>query len=325
MLAHMDVTAADLTASVFEYSPEHFSLDHTLASGQCFRWKRRPDRWWIGVVGRTVLGIKQEQERFLWWSYPEPGGEERLRDYFMLDTDLGEVVRLISGADEAAGAAAVRWAGLRLLMQDPEEAILSFVCSTANSVPRIAYSIGEMSKYYGEPIAAIDGQSYFTFPGASTLAHVDPAELSGRTSLGFRGTNLVKVAKQLEARGPGWAMSLRDLPYEQAHRELVAINGIGAKIADCVCLFSLGQTEAVPVDTHVWQLAKDLYFPQWPERKSLTSSAYSQVAGAFRDRFGDLAGYAQNFLFYDHFSNHWGGTSPLLKQQPSQGDQDHER
>ena len=108
-------------------------------------------------------------------------------------------------------------------------------------------------------------------------------------------------------------MKLRDLPYEQAHKELVAIHGIGAKIADCVCLFSLDKTEAVPVDTHVWQLAKDLYFPTWPARKSLTSAAYNAVGAAFRERFGELAGYAQNFLFYDHFSNHWGGTSPLLK------------
>jgi N-glycosylase/DNA lyase len=122
----------------------------------------------------------------------------------------------------------------------------------------------------------------------------------------------VKVAGQIAEREPGWAMSLRDIPYEQAHAELVKLNGIGAKIADCVCLFSLDKTEAVPVDTHVWQLAKDLYFPEWEARKSLTELAYRTVAGAFRERFGDLAGYAQNYLFYDHFSNHWGG-SPLLK------------
>jgi N-glycosylase/DNA lyase len=265
------------------------------------------------VVGREVFGVKQEGERYLWWSYPGPGGEEILRDYFMLETDLGEIVRVISEADPAAGEAAHRWQGLRLLRQDPEEAILSFVCSTANSVPHIAYSIGRFSARYGDPISEIENNTYYTFPLASTLAHVDPTELSRETSLGFRGPNLVKVAKQLEERGPGWAMALREMPYEQAHKELVAINGIGAKIADCVCLFALDKTEAVPVDTHVWQLARDLYFPSWPERKSLTSAAYNTVAGAFRDRFGPLAGYAQNFLFYDHFSNHWGGTSPLLK------------
>jgi N-glycosylase/DNA lyase len=309
----VNATIPSLEINTFVYNPTEFSLDHTLASGQCFRWKRQPDGWWIGVVGRSVIGVRQEGERFSWWTSPGDDTEALLRDYFQLDTDLGEIVQRISEADPAAGAAASRWSGLRLVRQEPEECILSFVCSTANSVPRIAYSIGEFSKRFGDPITEVEGQTYYAFPSAGTLASLDPAYLSSLTSLGFRGRNLVKVAKQLDERGPGWARTLRDLPYGQAHKELVSIHGIGAKIADCVCLFSLDKTEAVPVDTHVWQLAKELYFPDWPARKSLTDSAYNTVAQAFRDRFGDLAGYAQNFLFYEHFSNHWGGSSPLLK------------
>src|SRR5205085_892666 len=251
------------------------------------------------------------------WSYPQSGvGTDSrflIRDYFQLDIDLGEIVRRIDEADPAAGDAARRWSGLRLLRQEPEECILSFVCSTANSVPRIAYSIGEFSKRWGEPLGEIGGEAYYAFPSTQTFAEVDGAYLSKLTSLGFRGPNLVRVARQMVERGPGWAVSLREMPYEQAHRELTALHGIGAKIADCVCLFALDKTEAVPVDTHVWQLAKDLYFPDWPSRKSLTPATYNMVAGAFRERFGELAGYAQNFLFYDHFSAHWGGVSPLLK------------
>jgi N-glycosylase/DNA lyase len=297
----------------FLYNPDEFSLDHTLASGQAFRWKRRADGWWLGVVGHTVVGIRQDSDLFSWWTYPKPGDEDLIRDYFQFDVDMAAIVRRVSEADPAAGEAAVRWSGLRLLRQDPEEAILSFVCSTANSVPRIAHSIGEFSHHFGEPLGEVEGSQYYTFPGAATLAEVDPDYLTKVSSLGFRGRNLVKVGRQIAERGPGWAMSLRDMPYRQAHSELVMLNGIGAKIADCVCLFALDKTEAVPVDTHVWQLTRDLYFPDWPAKKSLTEASYNQVAGAFRDRFGELAGYAQNFLFYDHFSNHWGGTSPLLK------------
>jgi N-glycosylase/DNA lyase len=310
----MHATLTELQTGTFRYNPDELCLDHTLASGQCFRWKRRADGWWVGVVDRTVIGIRRDEDIYSWWTYPG-GGEELLRDYFQLDVDLGRIVRVIADADPAAGEAALRWSGLRLLRQDPEEAILSFVCSTANSVPRIAYSIGEFSKRFGDPLGEVEGQVYHAFPPAATLAGVDPTYLSSLTSLGFRGPNLVRVARQLEERGPGWGASLRELPYEQAHKELVAIHGIGAKIADCVCLFALDKTEAVPVDTHVWQLARDLYFPYWPPRKSLTGTAYNAVSAAFRDRFGELAGYAQNFLFYDHFSNHWGGTSPLLKVQ----------
>ncbi|MDQ6693902.1 MAG: hypothetical protein M3014_05715 [Chloroflexota bacterium] len=299
----------------FNYSPTAFSLDHTLASGQAFRWKRMADGWWVGVIGNSVFSIRQDDDLFTWWSYPQsdPQQESTLRDYFQLQTDMGEIVSRVSQADPAAGEAAARWSGLRLLRQEPEEAILSFVCSTANSVPRIAHSIGRFSEHYGKYITEHNGQSYYTFPSARVLAEVDPLELTATSSLGFRGRNLVKVAKQISERGEGWAASLRNMPYREAHGELVALNGIGAKIADCVCLFALDKTEAVPVDTHVWQLAKTFYFPDWPQRKSLTNASYNMVGDAFRDRFGDLAGYAQNFLFYDHFSNHWGGTSPLLK------------
>ena len=303
----------DLQTSAFTYSPAEFSLGDTLASGQCFRWKRREGGWWVGVVGRSIVGVRQDGERISWWTYPEADNWGLVQDYFQLDVDLGEIVRRIAEADPAAGEAAHRWSGLRLVRQEPEECILSFVCSTANSVPRIAHSIGAFSRHYGDLLGEVEGQSYYAFPTASVLAQVDPVALTGVSSLGFRGRNLVKVARQISERGEGWAASLRGMPYERAHKELVALNGIGAKIADCVCLFALDKTEAVPVDTHVWQLAKKLYFPDWPTRKSLTSLAYNTVAGAFRERFGELAGYAQNFLFYDHFSNHWGGTSPLLK------------
>ncbi len=314
-------TLTGLQINTFTYDPSQFSLDDTLASGQCFRWKRGADGWWTGVVRDTVVGIRQDSDLFSWWTYPQPNDEALIHDYFQLDVDMGEIVQTIMEADPAAGEAAERWSGLRLVRQDPEECILSFVCSTANSVPRIAYSIGQFTREFGDPVAELEGMTYYSFPCASKLAGCDVAHLTKISSLGFRGTNIVKVARQLDERGPGWADSLREMPYEQAHRQLVTINGIGAKIADCVCLFSLDKTEAVPVDTHVWQLAKDLYFPGWTDRKSITAAAYNTVAGAFRDRFGNLAGYAQNFLFYDHFSNHWGGTSPLLKATKARTDE----
>jgi N-glycosylase/DNA lyase len=297
----------------FTYNPVEFSLDDTLASGQCFRWKKGADGWWVGVVRGTVVGVRQDGERFEWWTYPEPGCWELVRDYFQLDVDLGEIVRRIEEVDQAAGEAARRWSGLRLLRQEPEECILSFVCSTANSVPRIAHGISVFSRHLGRPLGEVEGVEYHSFPTAQVLTEADPTELARLTGLGFRAPNLVRVAGQICERGHGWADSLRAMPYREAHNALVEMRGIGAKIADCVALFALDKTEAVPVDTHVWQLAKALYFPDWPTRKSLTNVAYNTVAEAFRQRFGELAGYAQNFLFYDHFTTHWGGKSPLLK------------
>src|SRR5438128_12628497 len=109
MVRDMNAIACDLEIHAFQYSAAEFSLDHTLASGQCFRWKRRADGWWVGVVGRSVISIRQDADLFSWWSYPGQDGEDIIRDYFQLETDLGEIVRRISEADPAAGAAAARW------------------------------------------------------------------------------------------------------------------------------------------------------------------------------------------------------------------------
>src|SRR5205823_14614075 len=140
---------------------------------------------------------RQDGDTFSWWCRGDPCGrpggqtpEATLRDYFQLDTDLGDIVRRISEADEAAGEAARRWSGLRLLRQDPEECILSFVCSTANSVPRIAHGIGEFSKWLGDLIGEVEGQMYHAFPAPGTLASADAAQLARLTSLAFRASNL---------------------------------------------------------------------------------------------------------------------------------------
>ncbi len=219
-------TTNGLQIQTFSYNPAEFSLDHTLASGQAFRWKRRADGWWVGVVGRSVIGIRQDGDLFSWWTSHEPDNEHLIRDYFQLDVDMADIVRRVSEADPAAGEAAMRWSGLRLVRQDPEEAILSFVCSTANSVPRIAYSIGEFSRHFGEPLGEWKGAHHFTFPSAATLAEVDSDYLTKVSSLGFRGRNLVKVARQIAERGPNWALSLRDMPYRDAHGELVKLNAV---------------------------------------------------------------------------------------------------
>ena len=116
--------------------------------------------------------------------------------------------------------------------------------------------------------------------------------------MAFRGRNLKEVARQLADRGPDWLVSLRSAPYRQAKAELLGIKGVGEKIADCVCFFSLDKDEAVPVDTHVRQLAQRLFLPEMKAR-SITSAVYRRISEVFADRYGPYAGWAQQFLYYD--------------------------
>ncbi len=93
-------------------------------------------------------------------------------------------------------------------------------------------------------------------------------------------------------------MTLRDAEYADAKAALMTLPGVGAKIADCVCLFSLCKNEAVPLDVHVMRVARRL-FAQARTIKTLTDKTYAEISLAFRERFGDHAGWAQQYLFYN--------------------------
>jgi N-glycosylase/DNA lyase len=306
--------------AVFEYDAAHFSLDDTLACGQAFRWERLAPGAWRGVVGGAVITIRQDGSRF---HYDATSGDALplIRDLFLLDVDLAAVQARLLAADPGLVGPIGRAPGLRLMRQDPEECLLSFLCSTANNVPRIVLGIRRMSALLGDEIATLDGRSYHAFPRLTDLATADAARLQAASGLGYRAARVVDAARALRERGPGWMLSLRREAYPVAHAALMQMRGIGPKVADCVCLFSLDHTEAVPVDTHIWQVAQQIWgragAPPAPDVKpspqGLTAAGYRRVGDAFRARYGALAGYAQNWLFYDHFRGYWGGTSPLLK------------
>lgn len=294
----------------FDYDPQYLNLDNTLACGQVFRWRHQRDGWWVGVVDSQVVKIKQDGGVFTYGTYPTSDNFALIERYFGLDTDLAAIQEVLR-RDPFCAEAIDAFPGLRILHQQPDECLLSFVASTANSVPQIAKGIEKFSALYGEFVGETGGHKYYTFPTNAALASADLDAMGQQTGLGWRGVNVVKVAKQLVEKSVGWLEAMREVRYVEAVHDLTQLAGVGRKIADCVCLFSLDKFEAVPVDTHVWQLAKEHYLPDL-KAKSLTDAAYNTVITAFRERFGNHAGWAQEYLFCAHFVAHWGGKSPLL-------------
>jgi N-glycosylase/DNA lyase len=160
-------------------------------------------------------------------------------------------------------------------------------------------AIAIIARTWGQPIAGPDGKVLtHSFPAAETLAALDPFEVSEKTGLEWRAGNLVKVAAQLAAKPKDWLESVSNMDYATARGELQRIDGVGPKIADCVCLFAMAKDQAVPVDTHVWNLTRELYLPGL-RGKSPTASGYAQVLAYYHTHF-KKAGWAQQYLFYDH-------------------------
>jgi N-glycosylase/DNA lyase len=177
------------------------------------------------------------------------------------------------------------------------ETFFTFMCTANNNLARIipmAWRLGD----YGPQI----WPGFHAFPSVNRIAGIDDEDLR-RQGFGYRGATIPKAAVELERRGGDrWLMEIGELDYSDLHRELCTVPGIGPKLADCIALYGYDRGEAVPLDTHIWQAFTRLYHPEWRD-KAVTEFRYREATQRFRDRFGNLSGWAHLFLFYENLAN----------------------
>jgi N-glycosylase/DNA lyase len=263
-------------------------LAATLDGGQAFRW-RRDGEWWHGVIGGNVVRLRQIPGGLALESAPEAPGHlaPLLRRYFRLDDDFMEVQRLIS-QDARVAAAVSQHPGLRLLRQDPWECLAAFILSANSNILRISKTVEALAERYGQRVR-LGRLIRHIFPSPKVVARAGEAGLRA-LGLGFRAPYLAATAEAV-ASGRIALERLREVPYEEARVALMALPGVGEKVADCVLLFSLDKLEAFPVDRWVRRALRDWY----PECRHLPDRRLGQWA---RQHFGPLAGYAQQYLFH---------------------------
>jgi 3-methyladenine DNA glycosylase/8-oxoguanine DNA glycosylase len=147
----------------------------------------------------------------------------------------------------------------------------------------------------GEPLGA-----FYAFPTIAQLSEATEEQLRSM-GFGYRAKFIAGSVAALSAAAPvspdAYLASLRDeKTYAEAKAALASLPGVGPKVAACVCLFSLDKHAAIPVDTHVWQLAVEHYVPEL-RAKSLTPRVMDEVEAAVVKVFGAYAGWAHNTLF----------------------------
>ena len=126
--------------------------------------------------------------------------------FFRLEINVEPLYQSWRQADTYLGDLSEKFRGLRIVLQQPEECLLSFICSTANFIPRIMKAIGTIARTWGEPITGQDGAVLtHSFPRASVIAELDPYKVSELTGLEWRAGNLVKVARQIADKPRGLA------------------------------------------------------------------------------------------------------------------------
>jgi N-glycosylase/DNA lyase len=208
---------------------------------------------------------------------------------------------------------------VRILQQDAWEALVGFICSSNNNISRISQMVDKLCANYGPLVGRVGPQAFHDFPAPRALAG-DGVEAALRAlGFGYRAGYLARTARAVDERGLVWLDGLRNperpsfggaaaadagplveggrAGYRVAHEQLLGLQGVGPKVADCVCLMGLGWGEAVPVDTHVWQIAQRDYRFGKGKHASLTRATYDAVANRFRELWGVEAGWAQSVLF----------------------------
>ena len=88
---------------------------------------------------------------------------------------------------------------------------------------------------------------------------------------------------------------LKNYPTYKARNELIKLAGIGPKVADCILLFStLKRFDVFPIDVWVRRVMNDLYIHNEDE----TKVSKKEIENLAKEKFGDLEGMAQQYLFY---------------------------
>lgn len=270
-----------------------FVLKNIFECGQCFRWNEELDGSYTGVFQNNVLNVKEQNHQIIFDGICDEDVKEIVTKYFDLDRDYDDIKNKLSKIDEPLKNSIDYGSGIRLLNQDLWETTISFIISANNNIPRIKGIIERMAKKYGNKIEW-KGNEYYTFPTPEQLSKASVEDLRA-LGLGFRDKRIYDTTKLVISK----QMDLEKLKQETDSRKiketLLTLPGVGPKVADCIMLFSTLKCLSVfPVDVWVRRVMNELYF-KLPDETKLKRDQIEKLA---TEKYGDLAGLAQQYLFY---------------------------
>lgn len=194
-----------------------------------------------------------------------------IKHYFNLEHNLTQLYEEWASADTNFKKKAPKFTGVRILRQDAWEALVGFICSSNNNIQRISQMVEKLCLNYGPLVGHVGSQPFHDFPSVEALTDPQVEQHLRQLGFGYRAKYLYQTAVIVQDKPPGWLEGLRNPEtrfdhtlrqsagefiaggregYREAHEELLQLQGVGPKVADCVSLMGLGWGESVPVDTH---------------------------------------------------------------------------
>lgn len=264
-------------------NPHDFNLEQTFMCGQCFRWNKLDDNSFSGIAHGKFLKISAHEKKIIFHDCSPKDYYNIWEKYFDMERDYSAIKKELS-SDPVMKKASEQGSGIRILKQDLWETTISFIISASNNIPRIKKIISALCENFGDKID--DG--VFSFPTYKQMQGITAEDLVPIRA-GFRAKYIVDAVNKANSRDVDFNY-LDKLDTDSARSELLKINGIGNKVADCILLFALGRTEVFPVDVWINNTMCKLY----PDR----CVSLADVRSAGPEIFGKYCGIAQQYLFY---------------------------
>ncbi len=269
-----------------------FEPEHIFDCGQCFRWNKEENGSYTGVFNHNVINVKRENDKIIFRGICRGDIKEECIKYFDLDRDYEKIKDKLSKVDENLKASIKHGIGIRILNQDLWEALISFIISANNNIPRIKGIIERLAKNYGDKIIW-NNKDYYTFPTPEQLKKASVADFR-KLGLGFRDVRVYETTKIVNDNKNILQELKNEKDVNKLREKLLKFPGVGPKVADCIMLFALNKLEVFPIDVWVRRVMNELYIKNDDE----TKVNKKQIEKLAKEKYGNLAGIAQQYLFY---------------------------
>ncbi len=259
---------------------DSFDIKQTLECGQVFRYKVRD-------FGYTVYSSDQKADIYCQNGHTKIFTKDKkyFIKYFDFCTNYDRIKSSLS-VYPYLKPAIEHGKGIRILRGDLLEIIIEFIISQNNNIPRIKTIIERICESYGENMG-----DYFAFPTLDSLKSI-PLEFFKKIGCGYRDKYLFDTISCLSYE---YLDNLKLMSTIDARNSLLKLKGVGKKVADCILLFGLHKTDVFPTDTWIVKAYAKYYNSNESDAKKISCKLESE--------FGELSGYAQQYLFYQMREN----------------------
>ena len=269
---------------------DDFDLKKIADSGQCFRWQP--------IENNGYRVIHRDSCLCIWRAEDMDDGINDNETVYMLDCtreeydkvwsiylDMEENYRGIrekidEKTDSFLYEAAEHERGIRILKQDPWEALISFIISQNRNIPAIKASIEKLAERAGEKKTDSRGEVYYTFPTPAAIAAMSEESLN-ECKLGYRDKYVRKAAEMVCSK----EIDLEKIGIgtdDEVLTNLTGLYGVGKKVASCMLLFGLHHLDAFPVDVWIKRVLETEYSDGYPfEEYSPYNGVYQQYMFAY--------------------------------------------